>query len=199
MVNSLVPLLVGFLLTTVLGGILGYYFQSRSWHHQNAAKVLETELQTALKVFEDISKLMDKRVYRMRLLFWRLSGQDTKEDTIENAINLYREVLYDWNDNLNRNLALIQCYFGDDIRKQIDYKVYERFKDIGNLLEEAYLLQKQGKKSNDLERVRDNIENLSHEIYYLNIQIIKIIQSRNVGIYHKDKKETQPKQTLKKA
>jgi hypothetical protein len=91
MLDSLVPLFVGFLLTTVIGGILGYYFQNRSWRHQNTAKVLETELQTALKVFDDISKLMDRRLYRMRLLFWRLSDHDADQEALEKSMSLFRD------------------------------------------------------------------------------------------------------------
>jgi len=33
--KDLVPLVVGFLLTSVLGGLLGYLFQQRAWSHQH--------------------------------------------------------------------------------------------------------------------------------------------------------------------
>jgi hypothetical protein len=33
MMETLAPLVVGFLLTTVLGGTLGYVFQQRGWTH----------------------------------------------------------------------------------------------------------------------------------------------------------------------
>ncbi len=33
--ETLVPLVVGFVLTTVLGGLLGTYLQWRTWDHQN--------------------------------------------------------------------------------------------------------------------------------------------------------------------
>jgi hypothetical protein len=191
MPDSLVPLFVGFLLTTVLGGVLGYYFQTRSWRHQNTARVLETELQTALKVFDDISRLMDKRLYRMRLLFWRLSDSPADQETIEKFMNLYREVLFDWNDNLNRHLALVQCYFGDDIREQIDYDIYEQFKTLGNLLEQAYRRRIAERTTGDLAAMGDSIETLSRKAYHLNIQMIRLIQLRNVGIYYKGEKATQ--------
>lgn len=32
---SLLPVITGFFLTTVLGGALGFFFQNRSWEHQH--------------------------------------------------------------------------------------------------------------------------------------------------------------------
>jgi hypothetical protein len=190
MVNELLPLIVGFLLSTVLGGILGYYFQNRAWRHQNNAKVLEAELQTALKVFEDVSELMDKRLYRMRLLFWRLNSAQSDQDAIEKYMELYREVLYEWNSNLNRNLALIQCYFGSDIRKKIDYEIYEQFRNIGQSLEKAYLARKTGHATDDLETLGHALDVLGHENYQFNIRVITLIQHRQVGIFNPDKEES---------
>jgi len=187
MLEQLIPLISGFLLTTVLGGVLGYYFQNRSWKHQNDSKIMEAELQTALKVFEDVSKVMDKRLYRMRLLYWRLSDNQTNQETLEHYMNLYRDILFEWNDNLNRHLALIQCYFGTDTRQQIDYKVYEQFKAIGASLEEAYLTKKAGNSPTNLSRINSNIETLGSMTYQLNIRMIELIQHRQVGLYYQKK------------
>jgi hypothetical protein len=70
---SLLPVIAGFLLTTVLGGLLGFFFQNRSWDHQHKIQQAEQERQhqlqlaeqareQALQVFDEISRLMDKRL-----------------------------------------------------------------------------------------------------------------------------------------
>ena len=41
--EQLIPLIVGFSLTTVLGGGLGFYFQRRAWAHQHAVVREEQE------------------------------------------------------------------------------------------------------------------------------------------------------------
>jgi uncharacterized membrane protein len=68
--DSLVPIAVGFLLTTVLGGSLGFYFQQRTWNHQHAVQRREQRHEQAIRVFEELSRLMDRRLYRLRLLYW---------------------------------------------------------------------------------------------------------------------------------
>jgi type II secretory pathway pseudopilin PulG len=45
--DQLVLIVVGFLLTTVLGGLLGTYLQQRTWEHQNRARLREDELRRA--------------------------------------------------------------------------------------------------------------------------------------------------------
>src|SRR5437868_13056518 len=145
MQNQIIILFVGFLLTTVVGGLLGYFFQNRAWKHQNDAKIFDAERAAATKIFEDISSLMDKRLYRMRQLNWKLGSTATEIEIIEGHMNEYRQVLYEWNDNLNRNLALTLRYFGKEIRKDLEGIVYEEFKKIGSLLEKAYSERKKVK------------------------------------------------------
>jgi Tfp pilus assembly protein PilN len=69
--EQFLPLIVGFLLTTVAGGVLGYFFQSRSWSHQYDAQFREQERERAAKAFDEISRLLDKRLYRLRQLYWQ--------------------------------------------------------------------------------------------------------------------------------
>jgi len=63
--SSLVPIVVGFLLTSVLGGLLGSWLQQRTWDHQRTVTLSDRELEAADSVCQDISKLLDKRLYRM--------------------------------------------------------------------------------------------------------------------------------------
>src|SRR5580693_8556624 len=82
MTQQLLLLVAGFVLTSVAGGALGYWFQHRAWahqheiqlrdeEHQHEVKRREEEHQRALKTFEEVSQLLDRRLYRMRLLYWR--------------------------------------------------------------------------------------------------------------------------------
>ena len=68
--QQLLLLVTGFVLTSVLGGLLGYWLQSRSWAHQHDVQRRDEERQHALKTFEEISLLLDRRLYRMRRLYW---------------------------------------------------------------------------------------------------------------------------------
>ena len=106
--KELLPVVAGFLLTTVLGGSLGFFFQQRSWAHQHTVQRMEQERERAVQIFEEVSRLMDKRLYRLRLLYWGLAGEsdNAKWSALsESRMEDYRKVLYEWNDSINRNLV----------------------------------------------------------------------------------------------
>jgi hypothetical protein len=75
--SALVPIVVGFLLTTVVGGLLGVYLQRRSWSHQYNVQLAAAGRDRAVALFEELSRLLDRRLYRMRRLYWTLSGART--------------------------------------------------------------------------------------------------------------------------
>jgi hypothetical protein len=77
MLKVLAPILLGFLLTTVLGGFLGVYLQQRSWAHRFKVERATAERDRAVQVFEETSRLLDRRLYRMRRLAWTLKRSTT--------------------------------------------------------------------------------------------------------------------------
>jgi hypothetical protein len=117
--QQLLLLVAGFALTSVLGGLLGYFLQNRVWAHQHDVQRRDEERQQALKTFEEVSLRLDRRLYRMRRLYWaaRRKAQGAGDEAgVTSAQNDYREVLAEWNDNLNRTLALVETYFGNPTR-----------------------------------------------------------------------------------
>jgi hypothetical protein len=70
--EQLITLVVGFALTTIVGGLLGAYFQRRTWDHQNERTLAEADRSHATQTCRELSQLMDKRLYRMLQIRWAL-------------------------------------------------------------------------------------------------------------------------------
>ena len=181
MADQVVLLLLGFVLTTVVGGAFGYYFQRRTWD----ANRRESERAAAADVFNDVSRAMDERLYRMRLVYWGLKGGD--EDRIAAAMDEYRATLLKWNDNLNRNLALVQRYFGRGVWRVLNGTLYEEFAIIGRHLEGRYRRRQERELGSDegarLFTTGRRLQALSHDIFELNRLMIAMIQRGGVGLY----------------
>lgn len=47
--QEVVLLVIGFVLTSVVGGFLGGWFQARSWRHEHSVQQCESEKETATK------------------------------------------------------------------------------------------------------------------------------------------------------
>src|SRR5215470_10034175 len=100
--SQLILLIVGFALTGVLGSLLGFFLQNRAWAHQHDVGRRDEERLQALKTFEEVSSLLDRRLYRMRRLYWaaRRKAQGSGDAAeIASARADYREVVTGWNDS----------------------------------------------------------------------------------------------------
>lgn len=60
--SQLVTLVIGFALTTVVGGARGSWFQRQAWDHQNDRSLAESDRDHATQTCRELSQLMDKRL-----------------------------------------------------------------------------------------------------------------------------------------
>ena len=66
--HPLVLLVVGFLLTGIIGQILIGKIQRKNWEYQFEMERLNHQIEEARRTYEHISLLLDKRIYRSRKL-----------------------------------------------------------------------------------------------------------------------------------
>ncbi len=183
--QEIVNLIIGFVLTTVLGGALGSYLQQRSWNHQNEAHLKEEELKRANEVCESVSQLLDRRLYRMRRLYFACQGYaqgSTSQEVLEQRLQDYDKVLYEWNDRLNLNLALVGTYFGRSARAYLDANIYIRFRDVGIELERAYReVSQKSQRNYNFAELLNQLDQLNKEVYGLGVFMMTRLRGGQVG------------------
>ena len=127
--QELVLLLIGFLLTSVVGGGIGERFQRRSWEHEHLVQQCEAEQDRREKGFADIRDLMDMRLLRMRELAWKLEGaHQLSEVAEERQKNL--EARDEWAMKLNSNLDFTENYLGEEARNTLQGEIGDGFRKI---------------------------------------------------------------------
>lgn len=178
--DQIVLVFVGFALTTVAGGLLGYWLQSRAWRRQERDRQTQAQLDAATAFYEALSRLLDRRLHRMRQLDGRLERPGQAED-VERLLLRYREVLDEWNDNLNRNLALAVRYFGADAHATLQ-GLYERFAAAGARIEARVREYRQAGEASSTCAL-DELNRLDLTIYDLNVALITALQSGAVGVH----------------
>jgi hypothetical protein len=201
MLATLLPIFVGFFLTTVLGGLLGVFLQNRTWEHQHRLQsadderarhmqsadderlrrmqIAEENRARALQVFDEASRLMDKRLYRLRLAYLSLPTDDGSTDrsaSAEDRLKEYQQVLYEWNDSINRNLALLEYYFGHSMRHRLDREVGASFVALGSTFEGYWRAGRRPSGHEFANRLRD----LATVVYKFNYDMIVAVQHLGV-------------------
>jgi hypothetical protein len=179
MVDDLLLLLAGFALTTVAGGLLGYWLQNRSWHRQERYRLELAQMDAARAFYEELSHLLDQRLHRMRELDgWLERPEQARE--IDRRLARYRDVLDEWNDNLNRNLALAIRYFGAQTHAVLE-DLYRKFSTAGSRIEgRVREYDADGKTSSP--PVSADLRQLDLVIYDLNLAMIQALQNGSVGV-----------------
>jgi len=176
MFEKLSLLILGFLLTTIGGGFVATLLQQRAWRHKWEVENAEKHIETAKQIFEEVSRLMDKRLFRVEQLSVWIRRADRKR--VHLSLENYRNVMFDWNDNINRHLAMLQIYFGNDIREDFDFRVGAKFVETGAGTEAAYRDFVSGKDVvASLSAVRDLIAELRAEVYQYNLTMLTRIES----------------------
>ena len=196
MTQQLLLLVAGFVLTSVVGGALGSWFQRRAWahqhetqrrdeEHQREVQRRDEEHQRALTTFEEVSRLLDRRLYRMRRLYWAARDMAVgagDQERLAAARADYRVVLAEWNDNLNRNLALVETYFGTPVRHVMSGQIYERFATLGRGLEEIVKMAAAASDGAvEVPRFGHRITRLSRDVYALNLQMLRLLREDGIG------------------
>jgi hypothetical protein len=181
--DTIWQLVVGFLLTTVLGGLLGTYLQERSWRHQNEARLQEAELRRAEAVCHAVSGLLDKRRYRMLRLFHALRGRGQEAvsaDGLAARLGDYDQVLYEWNDTLNVNLAMVAASFGRVAWRELG-QIYETYRAVGGELEDAYRQAAAGSPPTNLADLGRRLEGLDEIAYSFSLLMMAQLRNGTVG------------------
>lgn len=168
--EKIIFLVIGFLLTSVVGGALGQHFQNRTWHQNHKDFHQHSEKESARTLFDELSITSGTRLYQMKRYLWAIEGNMDKAIQKERWI-LYQGTLNDWNYNLLRNMALLEYSFGEDMRKIFNNKIQRKFGELHTLLNEGTNNDKAAKLANEL----------SDELNHFNIKMVSMIQKVQVG------------------
>jgi len=182
--TQLLLLVVGFLLTGVLGTVLASVFQTRTWNHQHEVEKRDEERQQALKTFEEASTRLDRRLYRMRRLHSaaRKKARGTVEEAdIDAAIAAYDDILLEYNDNLNRSLALVETYFGSGVRQDLE-DIDEQFTTLGRRLDAMVTIVSTSNESIKVPRLDRTLGELSGRIYQLNLRMLSVLEKKRLDL-----------------
>jgi hypothetical protein len=189
--ENIVGIVVGFALTTLAGGWWAARLQERSWVRQNDVRLREAENERAGAACQDLTLLLDRRLYRMQRLLWAADGS-TDAGEIERRREEYLDVLFAWNDHLNTNLSVVGSYFGDAARAYLD-RLYEDFKRVGQGVETVVRAARAGEETTEISKhVALEFEgreagSLNDRVYQFGLMLMGQLREGQVGRYAPNK------------
>jgi hypothetical protein len=189
--------LTNFLLNALIAGLVGagltYYYDVRKLNTENALiaqrakedrelKRHEAEVGRAADTFDQLSRVLDKRLYRTWQLIW--AYKSNKPEDIKKQIERYDEVRNEWNESLNRNLALTRRFFGNGMRDILEYKIYYTFSSLNDTLarHRSHLDHNTKDDAAELEKLDEYVRQVFQPcIYTFNVDMLTQIQESKIG------------------
>lgn len=181
------PVAVGFILTTLLGGLLGHHLQNRSWRFQRQESLRELHQAEATKIFDEVSCLLDQRLYRMSLVRWALERHPLDTKLLDARWAMYRRSVFKWNDKVNRNRALVARYFGDDASQRFELSIGEGFVEYGRELEKCYREQR-SPTPEEKGVIQSLSERMTSAIWNFDNDLVERIRDGRVGAFLKSER-----------
>jgi hypothetical protein len=183
--QQLLPVIVGFVLTGVIGAFLGYQLQNRAWAHQHEVQRHDEERRKAVETYEQVSVLLGRRLYRMRRMYWAVTdggdGTGVPGEDLASARAEYRDVLAEWNDNLYRVLVLAGTCFGAPVQRVLRDEVQEEFAAAHRGLNEIVKIAAAHGGHAGLPRFGYRLDKLGYQVYELNTWMLRLLQNDSIG------------------
>lgn len=181
-------LIIGFFLTTVVGGILTFLSQHiqegqriEADKRADSVRIMEQRREQATSLFDELSPLMDTRLYDWRRLAWGIEDR-IPEDSLRKRYSEYQEVFYQWNHNLNKNRALVCRFFGPGLGEIFERQITPQFIELHEALYSIYKMPRSDRPLIPADSLNSLADSLNDVIYTFNNSMAELIRSGQVGL-----------------
>lgn len=113
----------------LLTGILTHYCTAQRLRTEFLCETVKRDTDEMQKARDEISRVLDTRLWRTRRLVQFSERGGTRKEYLGYLAD-YRKAVDDWNTNLNRNLTLVEQYFGADARDELENRIGKAFQTL---------------------------------------------------------------------
>jgi hypothetical protein len=133
MAIAIVSILLTFVLTGVIGNMLVQHWQYRNWINQQKFLGEEKQYYALTALWEELTNLASKRLWRMRRLHAALTNGD--DEKIKERLNDYDLALSEWNEKFHSMSVRLTLYSSWDLERELEDQLQRSFLDAGLRLE----------------------------------------------------------------
>src|SRR4051794_32840837 len=106
-------LVLGFLLSSVLGGLVTHFFQKLSWQRQAKLDLYSQRYKEGNQFLECLSSLIDRRYFGLKRLLWAIEENAHREKLAAREKD-YSISVVEWNNNLRSMHNRVRILIGED-------------------------------------------------------------------------------------
>lgn len=181
--DAIIPVLVGAVVTAVLGNFLVQKWQLRSWREQQRHLGHQAELEEMKSLLAEITSRAASRHNAMRRLIGSLAPQS--RGNFEEALSDYRSELAAWNAALNSLFVRIRLAMSYAETVRFERDIHALFVDAGVSIEQVIRARESGVQPNwsDLIDPKEKLNRLQGQLFSFLRDLADTVEARKEEIY----------------
>ena len=181
--ETLLQMLLGFLLTGLIGNRLLQAWQARNWFLQQRFLGQEKEYIALKELTDEIATLLGVRIFHMqRLIRALVNGDDAK---IISRTKEYDEVLKRWNERLTSFYVRLPILAHYALAKRLEESIQAKLVSIGATIENLAANRAPGVRiqRTNANRVENELLAIQGQAISFNKELLRVVRSRRTDVY----------------
>jgi len=181
--DTLLQMLIGFLLTGLIGNRVLQAWQARNWFLQQRFLGQEKEYIALKELSDEIATLLGVRIFYMqRLIRTLVNGDDAK---ITARIKEYDEALKRWNERLTSFYVRLPILTQYELARRLEENIQAKLVSAGATIEQlaANRAPGVGIQKADANRVEREILAIQGQAISFNKKLLYLVRSRRTDVY----------------
>jgi len=182
--TSIISVIVGFVLTGLIGNKLVQAWQARNWLLQQRFMGQEKEYVALKELADEIAVLLGARIYHMQRLAASLTSSSNEK--LAARIADYEDILKRWNERLTsfyvRLPLLASSYLAPNLESSIQLTLVEIGANIEDQLRRRNAGDNADKKS--VIKIQNRLNAIQGKAISFNKSMLRIVETRRTEIYY---------------
>jgi hypothetical protein len=164
---QIAAVILGFLLTGLLGNWILQGWQHRSWLRQQQFLGQEKEYLALKDLAAEVADAIGARIYHMRRLLWSIRG--STDEILSERLQAYDRVVTQWNEKLQTYYVRLTLYASFYDAGDLERRIHEPAQAIGAEIEQLVRGRRAGRLPDRPQVVR--LERRLNELYGLGFEV----------------------------
>jgi len=181
--SSVLSVIVGFLLSGLIGNWLVQRWQARNWLHQQRFLGQEKEYTALKELADEIATLMGARLYHMQRVAFTLAASRT--ELLTGRLIDYEAAVVKWNERLTSFYVRLALLSSSELVYRLERTIHTRFQQTGQRLDRLIQARQGGGSINTgaVSEITKELTKIQINALGFNKTVLGIVEKRKSEVY----------------
>jgi len=182
--SAIAAVIVGFILTGLVGNTLAQRWQQRNWLMQQRFLGHEKEYFALKDLADEIASLLGARIYQMQRLL--LSLHRSSDEQLMSRVADYEDIVKRWNERLTTFYVRLPLLASTDLAQYLESSVQQTMQGASVRIDELVYQKRSGTviKRELITNTQKTLNSIQARAINLNKRLLRIVELRRIEVYY---------------